>query len=184
MAHSLRVGSFTLLALASGLFTTESRSQDDATSNGRARFHGEWQLASSPEEAGRVVNRAVEDAVSAMNFFVRPIARTRLRAGSPVHERITLAFDDDGTLEATFSAGGHYATPLGRTVRRRRPDGTRLRVTQRLRANALEQTFEGEQGTRWLVYRSRTPNQLTLEVTTDSDRMPRSMHYVLAYQRV
>jgi hypothetical protein len=156
----------------------------DPMAEHRERLAGTWRLAVSTERARQTVNRAVDRAVDAMAFFVRPIARDRLRDGTPLIRVIELRFHDDGRATVEFD-GRAYTTHIGRTeVRRRASDGERLRVTQRWRPNGqLEQVFQSDGGTRWYVYQSTGPDRMRLESTTDSDRMPQAMRFALDYRR-
>lgn len=167
------------LGLALALIPTRAVPQDTAS-----RYEGRWRLAATPAQARRAIDAAVDEAVGAMPFLFRSIARDRLREGTPVVRRIELAFRDDGAVVASFD-GRRYETPLGRTVpRTRSSDGARLRVTQRFDADGrFEQVFEGESGTRWYVYSPVGPDRLRVQSTTDSDRMPQAMRFTLDYVR-
>lgn len=157
---------------------------DGGASPTAERLGGTWRLAMAPERAEQVIDRAVDRAVDAMAFFVRPIARDRLGDGTPLIRVIDLEFHDDDRVTVELD-GRSYTTPLGRTVVRQRPsDGERLRVTQRLRSDGrLEQVFQSDGGTRWYVYRPQGPDRLRVESTTDSERMPQPMRFTLEYRR-
>lgn len=148
----------------------------------REQLHGTWALADSVEDAERTRDRAAERAASAMNVFVRGIASSRLREGSHVNRRITLSFADDRRIAVRFDES-RYASELGETVRVTRSDGARLRLTQRIREGKLEQVFQSESGTRWYVYEPTGAGAMRLSTTTNSDRMPQPMHFVLDYRR-
>ncbi|MCB9597684.1 MAG: hypothetical protein H6719_33515 [Sandaracinaceae bacterium] len=148
---------------------------------------GTWRLAGSRAEAEATVDAAVDRAVDAMSYFVRAIARPRLREGTSIDDRIELLFEPEGRLRVRFSGRdgrSEYVTTLGRTESRVRADGSRIRVTQRLHEDgSLEQVFQTDGGTRWYVYRPTSSGALTLDVTTDSDRMPEAMRFRLSYRR-
>jgi hypothetical protein len=144
-----------------------------------ARFDGTWVLDHSPAEANRILDRGVERAVSAMNYFVRGIARSRLRDGTHLNRRIALAFEGGERITVRFDDRSSYTTRLGRTERREE-----MRVTQRFRPNgALEQVFETDEGTRWYVYTPLPDGRLRVESTTHGPRMPQPMYFVLEYRR-
>ena len=150
----------------------------------RASFEGTWRMTQSPAEARRVINQAVERAVAPMSFFVRGIARGRLREGTPIQRRIVLAFEERDRLSVRFNEGDEYTTRIGRTEVRTNPEGQRMRVTQRFRPSGqLEQVFETDQGTRWYVYTPTGDGRLHLETTTGSPRMPQPMYFELDYAR-
>ena len=175
----------TLLLLGAAAWPATARPQaGDDLETARARFEGTWQLVGGSSRAQQVVNRAVDQAVDAMPFFYRGIARDRLRDGTPVVRRIELTFGDAGALAVSFD-GRRYETPIGQTrTRTRASDGERMRVTQRLRPDGqLEQVFQTDTGTRWYVYRATGPDALRVESTTNSDRMPQPLHFALDYHR-
>lgn len=151
--------------------------------SGRERLEGEWVLALPRAEARRVVDRAVDDAADAFNFFIRGIARSRLRDGTPIHERVQVSFDED-QVTVRFGRGEAYTTKLGRTEVEQTPDGTRVRVTQRLRPTGqLEQVFATPQGTRRYLYTPLQSGRLRVTTTTDSPQMPEPMFFMLDYRR-
>ncbi|MGE0790491.1 MAG: hypothetical protein AB7S26_32740 [Sandaracinaceae bacterium] len=163
--------------LAMGV-TAPSRAQSDAS----ATFTGTWRLGTSMTEAEREVDQAVDRAVSAMQFFERPIARDRLRSGTTVNRTIVLAFHGERAT-VRFATGDSYTTQLGHTERRVE-DGEAMRVTQRVRSDgSLEQVFQTDSGTRWYVYRPQDDGTLRVEVITNSDRMPQAMRFTLPYRR-
>jgi hypothetical protein len=153
-------------------------------SHPRARFSGVWRMEQSPREARSLVDEAIERAVGAMNFFFRGIARSRLREGTPIHDRIDLEVHEDDRVTVRFDGTEDYTTRIGRTETRRGPDGTQMRITQRFRSNGqLVQSFETDQGTRWYVYTPLRDGRLRLATTTDSPRMPQPMMFLLDYER-
>ncbi|MEC7523115.1 MAG: hypothetical protein VYE22_24770 [Myxococcota bacterium] len=154
-----------------------------AQTDGRAQVEGTWVLAQPADQAERVVDRAASRAADAMSFFVRAIARSRLREGTTVNRRIVLSFDGD-QVTVRFSDGSAFTTPLGQTVRRRDPEGEMMNVTARFRDDgALEHVFQTDGGTRWYVFHPEGDGRLRVEVVTDSPRMPEAMRFTLSYRR-
>lgn len=147
------------------------------------RFSATWRMVQTRAQARTVVDEAIEQAVDAMNFFFRGIARSRLREGTPIHDRIELEVHDD-LVTVRFGGTDGYTTHLGRTEERTNPDGVRMRVTQRFRPNGqLEQSFVTDQGTRWYVYTLLRDGRLRVATTTDSPHMPQPMSFLLDYRR-
>lgn len=167
------------------LWPAHAKPQDAAPRPPRPeRFQGVWRIEQSRTEARGVVNQAIERCVSAMNFFVRGIARTKLRDGTPVHDRIDLEFRGDDRVTVRFEGREGYTTRLGQTERRRNPNGQEMRVTQRFRPNGhLEQEFATDDGTRWYVYMPLRDGRLRVKTTTGSPRMPQPMWFLLDYHR-
>lgn len=183
----MTLGIAALLGLAA-LFPSPAEVQDatDAsqTPEQRARFEGTWRLATPRGEANAILDRAADTAANAMSFFVRGIARSRLRDGSQLFEEVSLHLSDDGRLTVRFAHEQTYTTRIGRTERRRNREGEERRVTQRFRPNGqLEQVFETDGGTRWYVWTSTGEDRLRLDVTTNSPQLPHPMVYTLEYRR-
>ena len=177
-----RLGMAALVALAvlPGDASAQATSPADA-------LGGSWHLAGSRADAEAARDAAVERAVNAMSYFVRAIARPRLRDGTSIDDGIELTFEADDRLRVRFSGRdgrSEYVTTLGRTESRARADGSTIRVTQRLHEDgSLEQVFQTDGGTRWYVYHPRPDGTLQVEITTDSDRMPEAMRFTLTYRR-
>lgn len=163
---------------------SSSEPSSDVLEDRRASFEGTWHLEQSPREARQVIDAAVDRTVEAMSFFVRGIARSRLREGTPIQREIQLRFEDDDRLTVRFGENDRYTTTLGRTEVRVSPEGQRMRVTQRFRPGGqLVQAFETDQGSRTYVYTPTGEGRLHLETTTGSPRLPRPMYFELDYTR-
>jgi hypothetical protein len=174
------------IALGVAGWAPAARTQEADLDAARRRFEGTWRLTTDPARARRVIDRAVERAVRSMSFFVRPIARPRLREATPVTRRLRLAFSDEGRrLTVSFDDDDRYTTRLGVTSRRYRShEGEQLRITQRLRPSGqLEQVFQTDSGTRWYVWIPRAPDRVRIEATTQGEMMPDPMVYALEYER-
>lgn len=148
----------------------------------RERFEGVWELTTP--SARQVVDRGIDQAVGAMNFFVRSVARGQLRDNTPINRRITFRFLDGNRVRVHFSQTNWRATSrIGRTARTRSTDGADMRVTQRFRGESLEQVFETDLGTRWNTYSRTGPETLRLDAVTNGTMMPESMRFSLSYRR-
>ncbi len=169
-----------LVALTLWLATAHAQAPDDTPDE---RVLGAWTLASSEAEARRLVNAAVNETANAMDFFVRGFARSRLRQGTPVRERIEIRRPDGERVTVRFDRET-YTTTLGRAEVRRNPAGEPVQVTARFgRDGELVQVFETAQGTRTYVYRP-TDEGLRVTTRTESPRLPRPMVFTLEYRRV
>lgn len=176
----LAVLSALALALAPALASAQEQS-DDAR---RERLEGTWRLAVSQSRAESIRDAAVDRVVSQMSFFVRSIARSRLTEGAVIDREIRLRFLDDAQIRVDFASRAHYTTHVGRTERRRRGDGTPMRVTQRFREDgSLEQVFQTDGGARYFIYRPVGEGRIEVEIITTSDRLPQPVRYTLSYRR-
>ena len=161
--------------------STQERSSEFETM--RTRFEGTWILAVPQARARQTVDRAIDRAVNAMSFFMRPIARPMIRDNTPVNRQITLAFLSNNRIRVTFDTGATYTTTVGRPARGETLEGDPMTVTQRFRDGTLEQVFQADQGTRWNVYTSTGEGRLRIAATTSADMMPRPLVFQLDYRR-
>ncbi len=179
-----------LLLLAAALWPSPARMQDAPADPHlvelRSHFQGTWRRTANEQRARRVVDSAIDQAVNAMNFFVRGIARGQLHDNTPLNARIDLLFGDDGRITVMFDGDAHrrYRSRLGQTVRVRTPDGTEMRMTQRFQEGGkLEQVFQTDQGTRWNVYESTGEGQMRVGATTQGMMMPQPLYFAFDYAR-
>jgi hypothetical protein len=135
-------------------------------------------------EASDDVNRAIEQAVSGMNFITRPVARSRLRRLNLPYQRLRIS---QTPTEVTTIPDSHtpVVSPLdGTTIRWRREDGESFDVSTQWEDGALRQTFKAEDGQRTNRY-SLAPDgkTLTMQVTITSPRLPKPLTYSLRYRK-
>lgn len=172
------------ILLAASIWPSTAQLQDgDRWSTMSERFDGTWAGVVSAAEARRTVESAVEQAVNAMNYFLRPVARPMIRDNTPVNLEIELRFREANNIYVRFDDRANYTTPLGRTRRVTTPEGDQMSVTQRFRGETLEQVFQTDQGTRWNVFTIVDGDQMRMDATTQGDMMPQPMHFALTYRR-
>jgi hypothetical protein len=136
--------------------------------------------------ASEDVNRAIDNAVSRMNFIVRPIARGRLRKTNEPYRRVTISHTQS-QVSVTTDARAAIVTPAtGSPIKWTRPeDNEKLNVSTEWEAGRLKQTFQAEDGRRVNVWSiSGDGRTLTMEATITSPRLPRPLVYHLVYDRV
>jgi len=130
------------------------------------------------------VDQAVEIAVSKLNFFVRSLARTRLREMNAPYQRIAIELTP---TQVTIT--GDRSAPI-----RTPPDGTPgvwtdadagvFQVSTRWEGSVLKQEFSAKQGQRINAYAvSPDGETLTLQVTVSSQRLKAPVTYRLVYRR-
>lgn len=183
VSRALPIGATALVLLALAANASPAASQTQDVEALRARWEGTWRLAVSPARGAQIVDQAVERAVSAMNFFLRPVVRPALRNATPVNRALHLRFEGQ-RLRMQFDDAEHYTTTIGRPGNARTQDGDPMRVTQRFRDDGdLEQVFQADAGTRWYVWHPVGANRVRIDATTQSDQLPQPMHYALEYRR-
>jgi hypothetical protein len=116
-----------------------------------------------------------------MSFFVRGIARGKLREKNPVHRRVRAGVRGDEVV--VVYDGDRFETPRGRW----RPvsaGGERVQLRQEVRAGRIHQTFRTPDGEKRIVLGvSEDGRRLELEVELVSPRLPAPLRYRLTYRR-
>lgn len=161
------------VSVASGQVAPEDR--------GAPALTGRYVLAGASEEARETVHRAIDEAVGEMSFFVRRVARSRLREKNPV--RRELEIDVSGDMVTVAYGDQRYRSPEGRwqTVT---ATGEQVQLLHQLRGNRLYQTFRSDDGEKLTVYTLSDDGRfLWLDVTVRSPQLPSPLTYRLSYRR-
>ncbi|HEY0779656.1 MAG TPA: hypothetical protein VGD56_16935 [Gemmatirosa sp.] len=143
---------------------------------------GQWRL---DRAASGDVRRAIDTATGRMNFFIRPIARSRLRSANEVHEHLAL------TITATEVAtrvdrSPPIASPAnGTPVTWVRENGDVFQLHTVVTGQRLVQTFIGRDGSsRENVFAPGADGRtLNVAVTVAHPRLPMPVTYRLVYRR-
>lgn len=163
-----------LLALAA----VPAMGQEEA---GLERFNGTWRYNGSAASGQQIIERQVERTVAPMNIFVRAIAAGRLRGKNQLVRRIEINIANDNA-RIVFDGSRTYRTGLGQW-RNHTFDGDQLRVQIRHRGGSLVQLFRSDGGSRRNIYTILPDGNMRLQVTVQSDQLPRDMTYRLTYRR-
>jgi hypothetical protein len=148
----------------------------------RARFAGTYVPAPGVPNNARI-DEGIEHAVQELFFAIRPLARSRIRAGNPLFPTVTIGFRDhridiDSPPVSAHSAdngGASTMTGLDHEVNN---------VTQRFDRGDLVQTCwnsAGRRVTRFVL----TPDgsQLRLHVEITAPQLPVAVRYTLLFAR-
>lgn len=184
--HSTFAISSLLLFAAAAAWPGPAPAQDTDAAQWEAmsrRFDGVWRLTVSSERGQQTIDSAVEEAVGAMNFMMRGIARPMLRDNTPLNQEIELRFRDNDNIYVRFDSRVRYTSPLGSTRRVRTHEGDPMRLTQRFRGDDLEQVFQADGGTRWNTYTILPDGRMQMTAVTQGDMMPRALRFTLTYRR-
>lgn len=130
------------------------------------------------------VDRAIDAAVSSMNFVMKPIAHGRLAKTNVPYQKVTIAAGDEVSIK-TDARAPIVTSPNGKPEKWKREDGLLYDVSTKLAGNAITQTFEAEDGKR-VNHWSLSPDgkTLTCHVTVTSPKLPKALTYKLVYRRV
>lgn len=143
---------------------------------------GHWML---DRAASGDVRRAIDTTTRRMNFFVRPIARSRLRSANEVHDHLTITMTPT-EIATQVDKSAPIASPAdGATVTWRRDNGDVFQLHCVLTGQQLVQTFVGQDGSsRVNVFTLGADGRtLTIGVTVAHPRLPHSLVYHLVYRR-
>lgn len=131
------------------------------------------------------VNKAIDQAISKMNFVVRSVARGRLRKTNVPYERLAISHSTDRVSIAADRRPAIQTPANGTPVKWTREDGEVFDVSTEWENGALEQTFGAPDGKRVNTFTlSPDGNTLTMKVTVSSPRLPKPLTYSLRYRRV
>lgn len=130
------------------------------------------------------INGAIEQSIASLPFFVRPIARGRLRKTNEYFQSLRFT-QEPGSVSIVTDGGPPIVTPVsGAVVRWRRDDGETFAVSTVWRERALEQSFDADDGKRVNLYSLGDDGAtLSMRVTITAPRLPRPVVYTLRYRR-
>ena len=173
------------LALAFPAMAPTAHAQDDAAEEaadeGVTRFAGTWRYSGSAASGTQIISRAVDRTVEPMNIFIRAIAAGRLRGKNQLVRRITISVSGE-TVTVDFDGNRSYRAQLGQW-RRHTFDGDSINVQFRYQRGSLVQLFRSDGGSRRNVYRMLPNGRMRLDVTVQSEQLPRDMRYQLVYRQ-
>ena len=180
-----RWASYLLLgvALLGGDF---SPARADAVDPKLERYVGTYRYVGGDADID-ALDAAIEEVVSEMNFFIRGIARRRLRAPNLPSEKVIVSAGD-GLIHIDRPGQPEVSAPAnGKAVTWRHPeDGDVFQVRHGLDEHGvLYQRFEGDRS----VSRNRfvlgdDDESLTIHTVITADRLPAPLRFEMRYQRV
>lgn len=130
-----------------------------------------------------VIDQAIATATQKMNFLVRAVAKSRLKATNPLYQRIEIS-NDGAQITVRYDKGQPIVMPAdGGTVKWKRDDGEQFDVSARAQGARLQQTFKAEDGQRVNEFSLAPDGTLTLAVTITSPQLSAPLNYTLAYRR-
>ncbi len=137
-----------------------------------------------PQKSDNVV-QIVESTVSRMNFFIRGIAREKIRKAAVVSHKVSITSSEKGITIHADSRTLPTAPADGTRAKYQSRSGDILDVRMRLEGKTLEQTFESRTGTRTnLCELSQDGNELDMRVVIRSDHLEKPITYKLVYQKI
>lgn len=133
------------------------------------------------------LDAAIEEVVSEMNFFIRGIARRRLRAPNLPSEKVVVSARD-GRIQIDRPGQPEVSAPAnGKAVTWRHPeDGDVFQVRHGIDEHGvLYQRFEGDRSvSRNRFVLSDDGKSLTIHTVITADRLPAPLRFEMRYERV
>lgn len=183
MKHWKRAASFAAvglgaLAIAALAGPGTARTQDD----GPERFEGTWVLAGAAGAAERDIEQALEAGVENVNFMVRGLALSQLKAKNPLIRSIKVEHEN-GRFKITFDGNRSYQGPDDGSLQSQRDvQGDRIRVGHRVHNGRLQQIFVSESGRRVNSF-SVNGDRMRLSVRVTADILPEAVTYSVTYRK-
>jgi hypothetical protein len=142
---------------------------------------GTWRFVPEQSES---IDRAVDQAVSHMNFLVRGIARNRLRGANKPITQIVVRYPDDNVYLQFRSDEPPTITPRsGDFVPYTRADGEVVQVKTELGQGVIRQFFDSDDGQKEHVLRMRPDGTMAFEVTVFSEKLREPFKYTWVFRR-
>ncbi len=143
---------------------------------------GHWTL---DRAASGDVRRAIDTATGRMNFFIRPIARSRLRSANEVHEHLVVTITPTEIATQVDRMPPISSPASGAPVTWVRDNGDVFQLHAVLTGQRLVQTFVGRDASSRENVFTAGPDGRTLNVavTVAHARLPMPVVYRLVYRR-
>jgi hypothetical protein len=182
-----------LLSLVSGLLSAAalvawcgpSIAAADAPDAVLQQFVGTYTYVGGDAEI-KALDQAIDEVVDQMNFFIRGIARRRLRAPNLPSKKVSV-FVENGQIRIERPGQPEVSAPAdGRPITWRHPtDGDVFEVSHGVdEEGALFQRFEGERSVslnRFVLNKDR--KRLTIHTVIAADRLPAPLRFKMTYER-
>ncbi len=162
-----------------------SPSTAEASDTALERFVGTYRYVGGEEEI-QALDRAIEDVVAQMIFFIRGIARRRLRAPNLPSKEVSV-LSDKAQIRIVRPGQPEVSAPAdGEPITWRHPtDGDVFRVSHGIdEKGALYQRFEGDRSvSRNRFVLGKDAKRLTIHTEITADRLPAPLRFKMTYAR-
>lgn len=155
---------------------------------------GTWtfKLATNQSQATKKIHAGIEDAISEMNFVIRPVGRSRLKGTNKPCKK--LSFEIQGEkISIQCDSDKKFTTKSDGTIKRNvlGSDGeSRYDLSQEVKSKGdktvITQIFRAEDGRRTTVYvYDPSEKSMTMRVKVESPKLePKSLRYKLPYKEI
>lgn len=165
-------------AVAFGLAARASAAQ-----SGTAQLAGAYRYVGGKKQR-ELLDARIEEVVDELNFFVRSIARRRMKHANQIPSLLEISTIGDKLRVDIPGLRPIVSEADGRTFVWRDQYGEDVKVRQRIVGRTLTQHFQGKDGARDISYRLSSDGQrLWFSVTISSRWLPFPLQYQLSYRR-
>jgi hypothetical protein len=158
----------------------------EASESALQSFAGTYGYVGGEREI-KALDRAIGEVVDQMNFFIRGIARRRLRAPNLPSQEVSV-FIENGQIRITRPGQPEVSAPAdGKPITWRHPnDGDVFQVSHGIDdEGALYQRFVGERSvSRNRFVLSEEEKRLTIQTVIAADRLPAPLRFEMTYERI
>jgi hypothetical protein len=147
-------------------------------------LRGTFRAVDGRDDARRVANAAIDEAIESMNFLARPFARKRLRKATEPCGQIRFAVEGEEVHYQCDARREVVAPADGRPVKWKNDGGDEVTLRHELDGLRFVQTFATENGERETAF-VFTPagDAVRMDVTIRSGRLPRPIKFSRWYRR-
>jgi hypothetical protein len=160
--------------------TVVAAAVDDGTRKAAERFVGSFEYVGGATER-EARDAAIESVVEEMNMLARPIARSKLREGNEIADRLDVELDGDA-ISVSFDGRPYTAALDGSKKRIVGIQGDELDYHVEIGKTKLRQVFAGDRGGRSNAMR-RSGTKIAIDVKVTSGRLPKPLTYRLTYAK-
>lgn len=165
--------------------SADPKQSDPSVDPGLQRYVGTYEYAGGDAEID-ALDDAIDQVVSQMNFFVRGIARRRLRKPNLPSKRVVITVEN-GQIGIDRPGQPKVSAPAdGKPVQWRNPDdGEVFQVRQGIDEDGhLYQRFKGDDSTSRNEFRlDDDGKKLTIHTEITADRLPAPLRFDMTYRR-
>jgi hypothetical protein len=146
-----------------------------------AAYNGAYLYVKRTGDRGRI-DEAIDAATADLGLVQRSIARKRLRESTQPFPRFQVVFEDECVLlrltdrEFDLPGDGHAINTKGL-------GGDPVKASAHIHGHDLNQTLEGDRGTRYLEFQFHDDGSVSIRTRIESEYLPQQISYTLTYRR-
>lgn len=157
-------------------------SKEGTTAPSLDRLVGTYAYAGDKAKDSAKISAEIKAATAKMNDFVSKIAHSRLEAGNPIPERLSISVDGND-IQVRMDDHVFLAAKNGKTRKAKNLGGHTVKLSFHVKKARLVQDLVQSGGERINVFRFDDTGQLVMQVKESSPRLAAPVEYTLVYKR-